>query len=127
MSDTLGGDFIYSTLSSDSGVTALTTAIYNGRMIPETETSETTINFYIVGPYDASLEYFLAGWSIDCRSPTSKGSLDLAVAVRDAMNRVKAVVGGYTYHGVIQIGGTVPPLDESDVFNTPVTITVRRK
>lgn len=127
MSDTLGGDFIYTVLSASSEVTALTTAIYNGRMIPKTETAQTTINFYPVGIYDARLSYFSTEWSVDCRAPTSGGSLDLAVAVRDALNRVTSAVGGYVYHGVIQIGGTVPPLDDADVFNTPVTLTVRRK
>jgi hypothetical protein len=127
VSDTLGGDFIYSVLSNDSGVIAITTAIYNSRMVPETEDDLTTINFYPVGTYDASLTYFQIPWSIDCRAPTSYESLDLALAVRDAMNRETAAVGGFVYHGVIQIGAAIPPLDQADVFNTPVTITVRRK
>lgn len=127
MSDTLGGDFIYTTLAGDAGVTALTTALYNARMIPDTETSRETINFYPVGNYDARLEYFTIPWSIDCRASTTIGSIAIAVAVRDAINRVTASVGGYVYHGVIQIGGVIPPADEADVYNTPVTITVRRK
>lgn len=127
MSDTLGGDFIYTVLSGDSGVTDITSAIYNSRMVPETESGLTTVNFYLIGPYDASLPYFEARWSTDCRAPTSHESMALAVAVRDAINRQTAVVGGYTYHGIIEIGSALPPIDQTDVFNTPVTITVRRK
>lgn len=127
MSDTLGGDFIYQTLSGDSGVTAITTAIYNARMVPETEDNQTTLNFYVAGRYNAAQVFFSAEWSVDCRAPSSYDSLQLAVAVRDAINRVTSAVGGYTYHGVIQIGGTIPPADEADVYNTPVTLTVRRR
>lgn len=127
MSDTLGGDFIYSVLSNNAGVTALTTAIYNARMVPQEVTATTTVNFYHLGPYDAAQEYFQVRWSADCRAETNNESLALAIAVRDAINRVTDAVGGYTYHGVVNIGGTIPPIDESDVFNTPVTLTVRRK
>ena len=127
MADTLGGDFIYSVLSTDAGVTDITTDIYNARMVPETVSNLTTINFYLSGAYDASLEYFYAVWSIDCRSDLGYNSLGLAVAVRDAINRVTSVVGGYVYHGVIEIGGTIPPADAADVYNTPVSLTVRRR
>jgi hypothetical protein len=127
VSDTLGADFIYTTLSGDSGVAAITTDIYTARIVPETVTNTETINFYMSGQYNPSLEYFSAEWSIDCRAKEYYDSLQLAVAVRDAINRVTSAVGGYTYHGVNQIGGTIPPADEADVYNTPVTITVRRK
>jgi hypothetical protein len=51
----------------------------------------------------------------------------LALAVTEAINRITSAVGGYVYHGVVQVNGTIPPRDKADVFNTPVTITVRRK
>lgn len=127
MADTLGGDFIYTVLSSDSGVTAITGDIYNARLVPETVDNLTTINYYTIGPYNAALEYFTIDWSVDCRAPGGYDSMQLAIAVRDAINRVTSAVGGYTYHGVVQISGTVPPADASDVYNTPVTLTVRRK
>ena len=129
MADTLGGDFINTILTGDAGVTALVaaSAIYNARMVPETEESQITINFYPAGTYDARLEYFSVPWSIDCRAVTDGDSRDLAVAVRDAINRVKSVVGGFTYFGTVQLGGTIPPADQSDVYNTPVTLLVRRK
>lgn len=127
MADTLGGDFIYSVLSNDTGVTAITTNIFNSRMVPETIADTTTINFYMSGVYDAALEYFSAQWSIDCRAELGHDSMELAIAVRDAINRETSTVGGYMYHGVIQIGGTIPPADQADVYNTPVTLTVRRK
>jgi len=127
MADTLGGDFIYSVLSTDAGVTDITTDIYNARMVPETVSNLTTINFYMAGVYNAAQEYFSAEWSIDCRSDLGYNSLGLAVAVRDAINRVTSTVGGYAYHGVIEIGGTIPPADAADVYNTPVSLALRRR
>lgn len=127
MSDTLGGDFLATVLAADAGVSALTAAVYNARMVPEEEPARTTVNFYPFGTYDARLEYFSLEWNVDCRAPTSAGSLELAVAVRDAVNRITSAVGGYVYHGVVQIGGPIPPADEADVYNTPVTVTIRRR
>lgn len=127
MSDTLGGDFIYSVLSGNAGVTAITSKIFNARMVPEEETSLTTINFYPVGLHDARAEFFSAEWSVDCRAEKQSDSLALAIAVRDAINRETATVGGYVYHGALQIGGPIPPRDAADVYNTPVALTVRRR
>lgn len=127
MSETLGGDFIYTTLNGDVAVKAITAAIYNARMIPETETSLSTVNFYVIGNYDARLEYFTAQWAIDCRAASGGDSMRLALAVRDAMNRLTTAVGGFDYNGTVQIGGTIPPLDQADVHNTPVTLTVKRR
>ena len=97
MSDLLGGEFIYSALTGDAGVTAITTAIYNARLIPQTETNQTTINFYRVGNYNARETYFTVEWSIDCRSLSQATSEDLALAVKDALNRETFVVGDYVY------------------------------
>lgn len=127
MSDTLGGDYIYQTLWGNDEVTNITHAIYNARMIPKEETNQTTINFYRIGSWNARLEYFQLDWSVDCRAPTDHDSMALAVAVKDALNRRTTEAGGFLYHGAVQIGGPIPPADEADVYNTSVTLTVRRK
>ena len=127
MYDTLGGDYIYQALSNDAGVSGITQAIYNGRLIPKEENNRTTINFYRIGTWDARLEYFQLDWSVDCRAPTGHDSMDLAVAVKDALNRRTTEAGGYEYFGTVQVGSTIPPADEADVYNTPVNLTVRRK
>ena len=125
----MGGDYIYTTLSADAGVTALvgTTHIHNARMVPETDTSKDTINFYQVTPWNVAQEYFDITWSIDCRSEIQSTSEATARAVSDALNRESATVGGKDYYGVAEIFPAIPPADQADVYNTPVQIRLRRR
>ncbi len=126
--DYLGGDYIYSTLSGDSDITAeVGTSIYNARMIPQTDDSAETINFYQAGTLNMTDEYFQLTWSIDCRAATDYTSQKIAGLVTTALNRVNTTVGGKDYFGTISILPTIPPADESDVYNTPVEIIVRRR
>lgn len=127
MSETLGGDFVYQVLSADSSVTAMTTAIYNARMVPETEASLTTINAYHTGTFDARLNYFQTEWSVDCRAADGHDSMELALKASDALNRRFKTIGSKQYFGAVQVGQTVPPRDETDVYNTPLSVTIRRK
>ncbi|MDA3939821.1 MAG: hypothetical protein PF693_10990 [Spirochaetia bacterium] len=123
-----GGDYIYSVLSNDSAVTALIgTALHNARMIPETETGTDTINFYRLGTFDGTLEYFELDWSIDCRSESEYTAESIATAVTEALNRVDTTVGGKIYFGTITVLPIIPPADVADVYNVPVNLTVRRK
>ena len=127
MSETFGGDYIYTMLSDSSAVTDKTTAIYNARMIPRTETNMTTINFYRIGVFNAAQEFFQTDWSVDCRAASDHDAIDLASAVKDALNRKDAAVSSYEYYTTVQIGQVIPPANEADVYNVPVTVTVRRK
>lgn len=122
-----GGDYIYTILSTDPDVTAITTAIYNARLIPQTEDSTETINFYRSAPFNAALNYFDAVWSIDCRAKSEYEAYDLADKVKDALNRKSATVGSYIYFGTISILPAIPPADDADVYNVPVEISLRRK
>jgi len=127
MSETLGGDFVYQVLSTDSDVTAITNAIYNAGMVPETEDSLTTINAYHVGVFDKRLDYFQTEWSVDCRAAGGHDSMELALKAADALNRRFKTIGAKQYFGTVQVGQTVPPQDETDVYNTPLSVTIRRK
>lgn len=119
---------IYTTLSNDSAVTAIvSTNIVNARLIPETITSLKTINFYRTTPFNAALEYFDLTWSIDCRSDVESQSLEIADAVKDALNRENITVGGKDYYAVVSILATIPPVNTSDVYNTPVQVRLRRR
>lgn len=122
-----GGDYIYTILSNDTAVTAITTAIYNARMVPATEESTETINFYRSAPFDAAMTYFDTVWSIDCRAKSEYTAYDLADTVKDALNRKSSAVGGYIYFGTISILPAIPPADDADVYNVPVEINLRRK
>lgn len=132
-----GGEYIYDVLSNDSAVTAIVgtfavgetdyPAIYNARMVPQTDTNDETINFYRSSNFNAALNYFDATWSIDCRAKSEYEAYDLADAVKDALNRKSAAAGGYIYFGTISILPAIPPADDADVYNVPVEINLRRK
>jgi len=128
MSEYLGGDYIYNVLSNDATVTGYVgTSIYNARMVPDTDTSAETINFYMTGNFDAALEYGDFTWSIDCRSTEEAGALTIAIAVKDALNREHKSVSGYHYFGTVTILPVIPPVDNVDVYNMPVQLRVTRR
>lgn len=126
--DYKGGEYIYDVLSNESDVTDIVgSSVYNARMTPKADTSAETINYYQSGTYAAADEVFQLTWSINCRAGTGYKSQELAHHVTEALNRVSTSVGGYRYFGTISILPTIPPADETDVFNTPVEIIVRRR
>ena len=128
MADRLGADYIYQNLSNDATVTGLvSTSIWNGNRIPETETSFDTIKYYRAEPYDATLGYMAQTWSIDCRSQNEETSKDIALAVIGALNRIQYSYGGYMYFGTCSMLPAIPPADAQDCYNTPVTFRLRRR
>ena len=124
--DYLDGAAIYNTLANDSDVTTLTTAIYKARLIPETETSLDTINCYPTS-VDGGVEYFQRVWSVDCRSDNEYTSQEIASRAFESLNRIQFSYSGKMYFTVCSILGTIPPLDKTDVYNTPITVIVRRR
>lgn len=132
MSEYYGGDYIYTVLNADSGVIAAlgTTSnhpVFIARMVPSDRTERKTINCYRIDPFDASSEIFTSKWSIDCRADTEYNSQDIASAVCTALNRVHKTTDGKMYFGTISILSTIPPIDESDQYNTSVQLLIRRR
>lgn len=132
MSEYYGGDYLYTTLNADAGVIAsLGTSsehpIFNARLVPADRTERKTINMYRIDPFDASLEYFESRWSIDCRADSEYDSQSIAGAVTTALNRVHKLSVGKMYFGTISILSTIPPINESDQYNTSVQILIRRR
>lgn len=122
------GSYIYSVLSGDSTVTGIAgTSIYDDRRIPDGDSSNDTINFYPVAPYSGGLEYDSQRWSISCRGATNVEARTLAKAVFDALNRINITVGSYEYYGVADILPVIQPVDETDNYNMPVELTIRRR
>lgn len=133
MSEYYGGDYIYNSLSNDAGIaTIVGTDIYNTRIVPEVRPTTgaavglETINFYLVIPPVGAVEIPNITWSIDCRSASEITSIQLANLVFLRLNRVSAMYDGVNYYGIVDVGATLPPADSSDVYNTPVSFTMRR-
>jgi len=125
---TYGGDYLYSVLSASTELLAyIGTSLYNGTMVPTTDDSTETVNFYRVGAFDGGQEWFRQDWSADCRAKDEKTSRAIAWEVFRALNRKSGTIGGFDYFGVGSVGQTIPPINAEDVYNTPVTIILRRR
>jgi hypothetical protein len=124
-----GADYVYQTLSTDAGVLAILGGeyVYCSRMVPKDVTARKTINAYSTLPCNPRSEYFESRWSIDCRADTQEESIDIATAVVDALNRKGKTVNGKNYFGVNEMVGTIPPVNDSDQYNTPVQVYIRRR
>ena len=128
MIDYLGGDFLYSILSTTSAITAIvSTSIYNAVLIPASDTNKRTINYYPITPYDPNLNYLQITWSVNCRHETYDGSRSLAELVTNAINRKFATVNTKLHFATITILSTLPPADDTDVYNTPVDVIIKRR
>lgn len=128
MSEFFGSDFLGANMANDSAIVAIVgTSIYSARLIPQTDTTYKTINYYLIGNFDGGLEYFNILWSIDCRSDNENESRQLAYLVFSLFNRYGATEGSYEYFAVCEILPTIPKLNDADVYNTPVQVTLRRR
>lgn len=125
---TRGGEYIYSVLSNDAAITAIVgTSIYNASMIPETDTSLDTINFFTINPFQGGLEFWQRTWSINCRRKEEFEALDLADLVFTALNRKHIRVGSFDYFCTANILPVIPPANQTDTYNVPVDINIRRR
>ena len=81
--------------------------------------SDTTCIVYQSGP-DNNAEIYNVNHTVNCRAPTESGAKTLARAVVAALHRV-------TFEGVMfycTIEQVIPPADNTDNFNAPVTVQV---
>jgi hypothetical protein len=125
---TYGGDYLYSVLSASTELLAyIGTSLYNGTMVPTTDDNTESVNFYRVGSFDGGQEWFRQEWSVDCRAKDEKTSRAIAWEAFQALNRASGNIAGFTYFGVASVGQTVPPISTEDVYNTPVTVILRRR
>ena len=138
MAENYGGDYFYDVLTNDSNVTSkvgtwtdstdtLHPSIHMSRLVPQIDGSDNTINFYRTGNVNSADNFFQTEWSVDCRAKEEYTALDIATAVRDAINRNFASVGGKRYFSTVAILPAIEPADDADVYNVPVTVTLRRK
>lgn len=99
-----------------------TPAIFSNVLMPTAYTGE-GINFYMDSPYNASLEYGLFTYTINCRTQKFEDSQTLANTVLTAINRKN-----YSdYYITCSILPTLPRADETDDFNTIVQVILKAK
>lgn len=115
---------MYNALNVLSITTLLDTdGIFDGRAIPEDFTGFKTINFYLSGPYNGSVEWSEYPYSVNCRASTDGESRAIAEAVFNQLNRADFT----GYHTNCSVLGTLPPIDSTDVFNTLVEVILKSR
>ena len=123
-----GSDLLYTAINVTDITDLLDTVnsvkgLFNARLIPEFFTGDKVINFYMTSPFDGSVEYGNYRYNINCRAKTDGESRTIAMAVFTQINR--ADFSGY--HINCSVLGTLPPLDDTDVFNTPISVIIKSR
>ncbi len=120
---------LYNQLLSDSNITDLLTsfsgypAIAVGIKEPTTWCIEdSTISIYNTVGVDNRSESLVSELTLNCRANTENKVKQIARAVVSGVNRKAIAEGGRFY---CQTQGIIPPADENDSFNLPLTVTVK--
>jgi len=98
-------------------------AIFSGTRIPESFSGDNVINFFRNGNVNNGIEYNEYPYLINCRAASDYESEELAQAVIDEINRA-AVTDGLVY---CELLATIPPADETDLYNTPITVIMKTR
>lgn len=98
-------------------------AIFTDESIaPDDFVGDRFINFYLGEPVNPNLGYGLYVRVVACHAATEKASLELAATVVRQLNRNVIDGGGMCYCEQLP---PIPPADDTDVYNTPVSVTIK--
>lgn len=127
-----GADLIYTALNVSAITDLLDSyimdsitykALFNDVIIPSYFTGKKSINYYLISPVIGAANIEEYEYSINCRAETFKESLTMAYTVHTALNRIHGV-DSFKISTVLK---TIPPIDETDVYNTPLTINLLKR
>ena len=118
-----GEQNVYNLIRNNTTITALLDtyktfpAVFKSVMVPQDYQGDTLtfINLYKSTPDNGGLAYRSYTVTINCRSRNESKSRALAETVRTELNRESG-----SFYVRMDIGGTLPPIDETDCFNTIV-------
>lgn len=96
-------------------------ALFSAKLIPEDFTGNKSINFYMSGVFNAALEYGRYLYSINCRSNNFYESKEIAIAVKDEINR-RHYTNSFMTASILE---TIPPMNDTDNYNTPVEAIIK--
>jgi len=123
MYDALNVSAITSLLDTMTIATVDYVGLFDGRGIPDWFTLFKTINFYLSGTYNGSLEWDEYTYSVNCRAETDGESRTIAEAAFTLLNRADFT----GYHTNCYVLETIPPQDSTDVYNTAVEVTLKSR
>lgn len=123
-----GSDLIYTALNQASITDLLDTymtekALFNTPLIPQDFLLSKSINFYMSTPFFGGLEYGDTIYTANCRANKYEDSRAIAEQVRLDINRSNGVDCFF----VTDVLQTIPPIDDTDNYNTPVEIKLRTR
>ena len=98
-------------------------ALFSDTVIPSDCAALSTINFYQTAPIDNRLSYGQGAYTVNCRAQNQNEAETIALAVVAAVNR-RGITDNLIY---CQLGAPIPPQDETDVYNVPVEITIKKR
>jgi hypothetical protein len=96
-------------------------ALFYDVLLPADFTGFKSINFYRTAAYAAAGEVQQFLYTINCRARTHAESVQIAYAVIAEINRVSFSSG----FSICSLLPTLGPQDDTDVYNTPVEITLK--
>lgn len=99
-------------------------ALFNAMVLPSDFTLDKSINFYFNFRQPGETDIY--EYTINCRSDiynTTQGSLSIAKKVYDEIHR-KNYNGYYIF---CTLGNTIPPEDNQDNYNTPITAIIKMR
>lgn len=99
-------------------------ALVPGTLVPEDVAVSETINFYMTSPYDPRKGYHEYTYTVSCRSKLEHTSRAIADAVITAVNELQITSGTFYVSEVLQ---TLPPIDSTDLYNTPLTVILKSR
>jgi len=98
-------------------------ALFSDLHLPEKFEGVNSINFYMASPFipDAGYDDYL--YSTNCRGRSYDDSRGLAQTVIEEVNRTSHT----TYYIVGEVQTTIPPMDDTDVYNTVINFTIKSR
>ncbi len=124
-----GEQTLYNLIISSSDITDLLTDISGypcvavGIVEPDAwGLSDSTISFYSTGRNNSDTA-LLSGMTVNCRAPSEGEVKAIAGAFNDVVNRYRIPDNqGQFYTQTLPV---IPPADENDVYNLPITVTLK--
>ena len=98
-------------------------ALFRDDIVPQDFTGSKSINFYPSASYDARLEFDQYEYTINCRGASFNDSQFLADVVTNEINRQSKDGHNIT----VFVLGVIPPENDQDNYNTPITATLKMR
>ena len=117
---------LYTYLNAQSDLTTLldtysdsSAAIFPDVQIPKDFTGTESVNFYNNQPVSGQDKIYIEYFAVNCRGANQVTSQAIAKKVHELLNRININSQSYCLTDILP---TIQPENETDVFNTPVSL-----